>query len=166
MGRSKKTADKKETTAGVTDDELLDQAIADNTRQRDEEHKEQELHQAEAEKQKQQQQQQQQQRASVPAPPKGAVSKETIVEKLNAVPTFCLLNGESNIVSIEDGEGGEAATWFTDAEEASEVLAAAQADNPGLPLHLGVTPLGLAFAFAVEWIESIFVGSMRLQGKR
>lgn len=154
MGKSKK---KKAAGSAATDDELLDQAIADNAKLAEKRAEEQRLAEA--------QQQMQQAPASEPPPAKAALSPEAIIEKLNAVPTFCLLNGDQNIVSMEDGEGEESCAWFTDADEAREMLKAAKAQNPDVPLHMGVTPLGLAFALAVGWAESIFVGNMRLQGK-
>ena len=33
-------------------------------------------------------------------------------------------------------------------------------------LHLGVTPLGLAYALASGWMETSFYGDMRLRGAR
>ena len=90
------------------------------------------------------------------------------MQKLNAIPTFCILNGDSNIVGMEDLEhGGESCCWFTDAEDARAMLARARAQNPDVPaLHLGVTPLGLSFALAMGWAESHFVGNLRLQGQQ
>jgi len=102
-------------------------------------------------------------------PPARALTRDEIVEKLNAVPTFCILNGESNIVGLQDTErpGLEVCWWFTDAEDGKEALAAAKANNPDVPgLHLGVTPLGIAFALANGWAETSFYGDMRLGGSR
>uniref|UniRef100_A0A7S0NWM0 Uncharacterized protein n=1 Tax=Calcidiscus leptoporus TaxID=127549 RepID=A0A7S0NWM0_9EUKA len=102
------------------------------------------------------------------APPNAALTKHEIIEKLNAVPTFCLLNSDQNIVAMVDPEGGEGEVclWFTDADDARRMLAVALEQNPDALLHLGVTPLGLAFALAERWAESPFVGDMRLQGNR
>ena len=97
-----------------------------------------------------------------------ALTRQDIISKLNAVPTFCVLNGDSNIVAMEDPDGaGEVCTWFTDAEDARRMLASAKEQNPDVAaeLHLGVTPLGLALALALGWAESLFVGELRLQGK-
>ena len=97
----------------------------------------------------------------------GALSRDEIVKKLNAVPTFCILNGESNIVGLQDPErkGLEMCLWFTDAEEGKSALKAAKEMNPeATGLHLGVTPLGIAFALATGWAETTFYGDMRLCG--
>jgi hypothetical protein len=81
-----------------------------------------------------------------PAPSAAALSQTEIMQKLNSVPTFCILNGDSNIVGMQDPEGeGEVCCWFTDADDAMGMLASARESNPDVPLlHLGVTPLGLA----------------------
>lgn len=102
-----------------------------------------------------------------PAPSAAALSQTEIMQKLNSVPTFCILNGDSNIVGMQDPEGeGEVCCWFTDADDAMGMLASARESNPDVPLlHLGVTPLGLAFALAMGWAESHFVGNLRLQGQ-
>ena len=102
------------------------------------------------------------------APEKAALTKHQIIEKLNAIPTFCILNGDSNIVATEEPQGaGEVCTWFTDPDDARSMLTSAKEQNVDVAagLHLGVTPLGLAFALAMGWAESLFVGEMRLQGK-
>ena len=48
------------------------------------------------------------------------------------MPTFCLLNGETNIVGLQDPENPkfEVCFWMTDALEAKEMLAAALQNNP------------------------------------
>lgn len=92
---------------------------------------------------------------SSPAPsePIGkALSREEIVRKLNSVPTFCLANADKSIVGIENPKGGEMCCWFVDAAEARAWLELATKENPDVRgLHLGVTPLGIAFSFAAGW---------------
>lgn len=84
-----------------------------------------------------------------PAPK--ALSRSAIIEKLNAVPTFALLDPSKSVVSIQDGKGGESCSWYTDAEEARRMLGVAREANPEVALHLGVTPLGLAFSLVAGW---------------
>ena len=96
--------------------------------------------------------------------PKAALTRTEIVKKLNAVPTFALLNPSKDVVSICDDKGTEACCWYTDPREAQAMLAIAQQMNPEVALHLGVTPLGLAFAICSGWMESGFEGELRLQG--
>ena len=96
---------------------------------------------------------------------RAALTRQQIIQKLNAIPTFCLLNGEKNIIGIDDGsgEGREACFWFLDADDARQVFAVVRAQNPGVEVGLGVTPLGLAFALACGWEEATFDGDLRLQ---
>ncbi|KAL1525129.1 hypothetical protein AB1Y20_020001 [Prymnesium parvum] len=96
-----------------------------------------------------------------------ALSREEIVRKLNAVPTFCLANADKSIVGIENPKGGEMCCWFLDPAEARAWLATAIKENPDVRgLHLGVTPLGIAYSFAVEWAPVQFIGELRLQGNQ
>ena len=102
-----------------------------------------------------------------PPPPAAALSQTEIMQKLNSIPTFCILNGDSNIVGMASDQGGETCVWFTYADDARAMLALCREQNPDVPaLHLGVTPLGLAFALAVGWADSHFVGDLRLQGQQ
>ena len=139
------------------DDALLDAAIAENVA---------------TQKMKAQQPPEEEARGKEPAAAPGkALTKEQIIQKLNSVPTFCLLNGETNIVGLQDPENPkfEVCFWMTDALEAKEMLEAAVQNNPeevASRLHLGVTPLGLAYALASGWMETSFYGDMRLRGAR
>lgn len=45
------------------------------------------------------------------APTPAALSRKEIVDKLNAIPTFALLNRDKSVLAIEDGEGGECCSW-------------------------------------------------------
>lgn len=74
------------------------------------------------------------------------MTRAEITEKLNAVPTFCLLNKDGLAVTVRGEDGSPTCAWYTDPHEASAVLAAAVRDNPTVEgLHLGVAPLGIAF---------------------
>jgi hypothetical protein len=150
--------EKKKKATELTDDQLLDAAIAENKA----------VAKATAAAEKSSSTPEKPKASSTTTPPARALARAEIISKLNAVPTFCILNGDSNIVAAEDPkglEGSEVTTWFTDADEAEMMLASAKEQNVEVAatLHLGVTPLGLAFAFAVGWVESVFVGEMRVQ---
>ena len=101
-----------------------------------------------------------------------ALSGDEVVSKLNEVPCFCLLNGEKNIVGLQDPMDPtgtlEICCWFTDPNEAQSTLAQCKEANPAISssLHLGVTPLGLAFAFSSGWVESEsqFYGEKQVRG--
>ena len=103
-------------------------------------------------------------------PPAAALTKEAIVKKLNAIPTFCILNGQESIVGLKDPSDPtgqlEVCLWFADPQEAKTTLAAAKEANPEIraQLHLGVTPLGVAYAIAAGWAECHFFGEKQLRG--
>lgn len=158
MGKGGKGSGNRVARAPADDDEaLLNAAIAENK-----------AAQAKAEQEKAKQEKLKAETAAA-APPGKALTKQQIIEALNAVPTFCLLNGEANIVGLQDPENPkyEVCFWMTDAAEAKEMLTAAKANNSeevAGKLHLGVTPLGVAFGLASGWIETSFYGDMRLRG--
>jgi len=101
-----------------------------------------------------------------------ALGMEVLIKKLNAAPTFCILNGQREIVGLKDPTDPtgqlEVCVWFIDPQEAKETLAAVKEANPELraELHLGVTPLGVSYAFAAGLAESTFFGSKVLRGSR
>jgi len=105
-----------------------------------------------------------------PEPVKAALAKEQIIEKLNAIPTFCLLNGEGYAVTVRGEDGSPTCSWFVDPNEASAVLTAAIRDNPNIKgLHLGVTPLGIAYGMCGGWGDDPPAGlnaTLKLQGNR
>jgi len=80
-----------------------------------------------------------------------------VINKLNQCPTFCVVNGEGNVVGIPNGKGtnGFDVTWFTDIDEAKELLMLMQAsgDDEAPELKLGCTPLGNAFMICAGWSE-------------
>ena len=43
-------------------------------------------------------------------PPK-ALTKQEITDKLNAIPTFCILNKDNNIIGMSDAEGTPTCAW-------------------------------------------------------
>jgi len=94
-----------------------------------------------------------------PAPPPpgpAALTREEITNKLNGVPTFCIMNEDGGVVSMRDPNGSEDAvcSWYTDANEAKAVLAAAMKNNPTVTgLHLGVHGLGNAFSICKGWAD-------------
>jgi len=99
-----------------------------------------------------------------------ALSGDDIVKKLNAVPCFCILNGADTIVGLKDPndamDQNEVCCWFCDAAEAKLTLAQVKAANPEIAasLHIGVTPLGIAFAFASGWADCHFFGEKQVRG--
>lgn len=85
------------------------------------------------------------------APTPAALTRKEIIEKLNTIPTFALLSRDKSVLAISDGEGGECCCWFTDPKDAQQVLKMGIEDQPDGGTHLGVTPLGVAFAVCAGW---------------
>lgn len=108
--------------------------------------------------------------------PQGGLSKgkpmepKAIVEKLNAIPTFCLLSGENALLGLKDmtDKTGKRkiCAWFTDPNQAADMLSQCKAHSPDIAagLHLGVTPLGVAYSFACGWVELEFDGDKQVHG--
>ena len=84
------------------------------------------------------------------------LSRAEILEKLNVVPVFIVLNGDKNAVSMLDSvNGGETCYWHTDPAEAKAQLDAAKTSSPEVPgLHLGTSTLGAAFALGARWVSA------------
>lgn len=86
----------------------------------------------------------------------GRLSREQIVERLNEVPVFVVLNGDKNAVSMQDTvNGGETVYWHTDPAEAKAQLELVRELNPGVDgLHLGGGRLGMAYQLGAGWAPS------------
>ena len=79
------------------------------------------------------------------------LTEQEIVDKLNAVPVFSVVNRERQMVPQPAGEAGElACTFYLDLEEAANALQRLEEANPQVALQLAPTPLGTAFALC-EW---------------
>lgn len=74
-----------------------------------------------------------------------------MVDKLDNIPTFHLMNDRSQIFPVPDEHGDIAMRWFLDVDDANSALVAVQLLNPETHLQLGVTPLGTAFALTSGW---------------
>lgn len=79
------------------------------------------------------------------------LSKQGIVDKLDTIPTFHLENTAHKIFPIPDESGEKCIRWYVDVDDAQSALVMVQALNPEVPLQLGVTPLGTAFALSQGW---------------
>jgi len=74
------------------------------------------------------------------------LTREEIVEKLNRVPTFCLVDAAENAIAIPNEDGGHDVCWFLDAAEAQDLLELTVEANPDAKgIHLAVSPLGAVF---------------------
>ena len=98
---------------------------------------------------------------------------EDLVKKLNAVPCFCLLNRNKDLVPLKDPRDPEGkkemCCWFADAHEAKATLEAVKAANPKAEeagIHLGVSPLGMAYGICVGWINCHFFGEKVVRGSQ
>ena len=63
----------------------------------------------------------------------GILKKEELVEKLNQVPVFCIMQADGSVISLPDmdgADGDECCTWFVDSDEAQLTLKKVVAANP------------------------------------
>lgn len=90
--------------------------------------------------------------ASSGLPPPKALSRDEILDKLNAVPTFSIVNEDGGQVAMMDAVGEtRACCWFTDAAEARAILKVMQEANPTAGLKLACHGLGGAFTVCNGW---------------
>lgn len=88
------------------------------------------------------------------APDTSPLSKQEVVNALDSIPTFNIINGENMIVGVKDEHGEEAVRWYLDPDEAESALVAAQlAVGDAMSLRLAVTSLGTSFALCEKWQE-------------
>ena len=81
-----------------------------------------------------------------------ALTRDEIIEKLNAIPTFCILNGDEGVVAMKLADDAKPSVmWFLDPEEAQAVLGAAVKDKPDAGLRLGCHGLGAVFEQCNGW---------------
>ena len=79
------------------------------------------------------------------------LQRQEIIDKLDAVPVFSVVNRQTQQVVPTVTENGVLCCYFhVDVDEAAESLATLQSRNPTLSLALTATPLGTAFALC-EW---------------
>lgn len=105
------------------------------------------------------------------------LTQEQVVNKLNRVPTFAIVDSNDNIVQMRKPDGTLDICWFTDAGEAMQLLNLTMTANPNVEgLHMSVTPLGAAFELCGGWPEaagkarskavSSDKGTLKLRGPR
>ena len=79
------------------------------------------------------------------------LQRQEIVDKLDGVPVFSVVNRQTQQVVPTAAENGVLCCYFhVDVDEAAASLAKLQARNPTLELGLTATPLGTAYALC-EW---------------
>jgi len=85
----------------------------------------------------------------------GPLSREEIVDKLNDIPCFCIMQSDGSVISLPDpqgSEGDECCTWFTDASEAQATLRKVVVANPSLSgLKLASHGLGHYLTMSDSW---------------
>lgn len=75
----------------------------------------------------------------------GSLTREDVIDKLNKVPTFAIVDENDHVVPIRTETGADIC-WFTDAAEVQKLLELTRAASPDRTFHIAVTPLGAAFA--------------------
>ena len=105
----------------------------------------------------------------------GRMTREEVEEKLNSVPTFCIMQADGSVISLPDPngeEGDECCTWFLDAAEARLTFRRVVAANPDTEgLRLVAHGLGDTFSMCGGWPSSDesgsgYAGKLRIQGSQ
>jgi len=162
MGKGKKKS-KVETPreASCDDDAILANAIAERKQHDD---KERQRKEEEVEAQTIAAMEQAMKKAALS--PEGGLPQFTekdLVEQLNAIPSFAIMNEKSDgsksfvPMRFQDDAGAagpETCAFFIEPTEAKTALLQAKKAAPDLNLVVGVMPLGNAFALAVGWAEA------------
>ena len=114
--------------------------------------------------------------AQLKAQPPGPLSRDDVIEKLNIVPTFCIMQHDGSVISLPDMDakgGDECCTWFTDASEARTAFKRITAANPDVQgLHLAMHWLGDVFATCNGFPDEVsdmsqkYDGTLKLQAPR
>ena len=102
-------------------------------------------------------------------PERGArnLTKQQVVEKLDNVPVFTIVEEASGaLVGVADESGETCCRWYADVNEVQSALVLTQHLNPDLPLSLGVTPLGTAFALTSGWKTTSSAHPLKLQASK
>lgn len=86
-----------------------------------------------------------------PSPAKRPLTRQEVVDKLDDVPVFNLVNSEGEMFGRAEEGGRPTATFYVDLAEARAALAQLRDLNPSLELRIGITPLGTAFALSEGW---------------
>ena len=91
---------------------------------------------------------------------------QEVVNKLDTIPTFHIVHANGQVFPNTDEDDEVAIRWYLDVDEAEAALGVLQAINPKVPLQLGVTPLGTAFAFSEGWQATPSEHPLKLQASR
>jgi len=158
MGKGGKGG-KKATSSQVDEDELLNQAIAENLAF--EEKATRAKAEADAEKEKARAEQIAKEVASARRDRAGApLSRQDVAEKLNGIPCFCVVDASKQFVPlrIQDTAGltEDCCFFWSEPVEAKHALAQAvsQRSETESTLGLATIPLGKAFALCEGWAEA------------
>jgi len=158
MGKGGKGG-KKATSSQVDEDELLNQAIAENLAF--EEKATRAKAEADAEKEKSRAEQIAKEVASARRDRAGApLSRQDVAEKLNGIPCFCVVDATKQFVPlrIQDRAGltEDCCFFWSEPVEAKHALAQAMSQRSETESSLGLAtiPLGKAFALCEGWAEA------------
>ena len=84
------------------------------------------------------------------------LDRQEILDRLNAVPAFAVVNGAEQLVAERDENDGDAnfCRFYLEISEAQAAAAELRKANPKVAIGLSVAPLGTAFALS-EWQETV-----------
>ena len=82
------------------------------------------------------------------------LDRQEVLDKLNAVPVFSLVNGQEQLLAEPDADETPVCRFYLELSEAQSALKTMRDANPNVAIDLSITPLGTAFALS-EWQESV-----------
>ena len=95
------------------------------------------------------------------APP---LSREDICAKLDALPTFTIVDAQKQFVPVLlPGEEANCCAFWTEPREAQRAIKQAKQQRPDAELAMGTMPLGKAFALCEGWAEAGGQSNFRLR---
>ena len=80
------------------------------------------------------------------------LTRKDIARKLGGVPAFVVLNGDKNVVSVRQEDGGETIFWHLESTSAVDHLKVVMEQSPNVPgLHVGAMSLAVALPLVLDW---------------
>ena len=105
--------------------------------------------------------------AEAAARPAAPLTKQEVINLLDTIPTFNIVDGDNRIVGTPDEAGEECLRFWSDLDEANSALVLAQTlRGASTTLRLACTPLGTSFAYAEGWQDTPATLPLRLHASR
>lgn len=105
--------------------------------------------------------------AEAAAAPPAPLTKQEVINLLDTIPTFNIVDSDNRIVGTPDEEGEICIRFWSDIDEANSALVLAQTlRGDSTTLSLACTPLGTSFAYAEGWQDTPATMPLKLHASR